>query len=718
MPYTLFVDEAGTFELTREGFMAHPPWIVGGVLIPGSREESERILSQDLDGVLAHLRTHEWFACFETLVHRTAIDLPGIPPEFRGHIADVARGLNDPLWLHRVSVKKAFQYFVRLGETDFFQYLGTLDDAIINCGLARSRPPTKLVAFQLRKPIAAEVANYAVLLQDLLLLGLNEIMNAAEQDHHFKLVVARRKVKDSQHNIHKLDKHFLSNAIVRGIASVDMIAAIDGLSEPVDLVSLGDSYGMVVADFVCGRARNTIEEAGEAAFKESLANQNIIHTQSSMELAQRQALYAESRGDYGQAILTHLFSQSMDGLEIRRLCHDLLQYSNESQLRHAIEFIIERFDQWAKRSSGATIVRAIGALFDAVDSAIESPVCVSLVPIAIDAVRLRVGAYALVWLNHFGDSSAARFLSEQLRLIQERVSVDAAAQEAVYQYELGVVEQAINDHDFDNAEAAAQRHRQSVLRFAGRPEAGEGTWWPRCHVRADCADLRASALSAVNKGDEAQTQLVVNLAQESFQRLASMDRAGRTSVRDDIIRLLQVLAYCAEAMGNTTHLLRIREELESIAGPESARLPYALALYCRASASLALLAPRDTKSAEPNDRFREAASAVCLAGVKEHPQELIVREWAILSQVLNGPTGSDARLAARALEHWSKRIDAESEVLRHQVRLARYVLNVAQHGSSQFSLNAAETMRAECFRSAGVSDANADLLAVRATTIY
>ena len=710
MNYTLYIDEAGPFE-TSDGVALDLPWLVGGILVPSTLEQAELSLGVGLSRSLETLSAAPWFREFREFLQDAAQNPLKLDSFYAKHILDTAKAFADPRLLHRVSVRKAMDYYRQCRGKDVFPHMEFVDETVLSAIPSGSR---KVIAIHGRKPIVPDSVNYAILIQDVLLSVLAEVGTEipAKKQCAIEFLVAQRLFEDRQNKMHKLDKHFIANAIACGMAAIDMLSAIEDSHRPVRLVRHGEFHGSVAADFVCARARDAASLQGIGQVASLFGDQGIIHAFTSATPVQRRSRISEVRGDFGDALAWQLKSKSVNISEVNRLVSAMLKMCTAVQVRHGTEKVIDELDRWSKKASRQQVVKSLGAFLDALETAIAA---VEEAPPEFHASTFRIASYLSIWANQLGDSELARSLEVKLERARAKASTDAFVQEAIYQREIALVEQAINDHRFVDAELASQRHAANVATIAGiSPRTSTPS---HCQIRAESLELRSSALAAVSQSNEEKLRIAFELVEELSTRLRRALQSGIAGLQDHVVRVFQIEAYCAESLTELKVLERVQSDLASLLDNCEAEYPYALALYLRVSSSLAMLSPEEKNKAHPRSIIAHART-ICEQRDYEHPRELIAREWALLAFAREGRSSQDSQRAVGALTSWLQASRPKSEVLRHQAKLGRAVTNYIDAGKGPMDLSEAQELRARVFVGRGVDERTARLLALRSETIY
>jgi hypothetical protein len=560
MRHTLYIDEAGPFEFGDSGQPRDLPWLVGGILVQGDYQTSEECLSVSLKRAFEELLNLDWFGRFADFVKDSFARPFGVPDYYSKYMNEVALSLEDPRWAHRVSYRRAFDYYFRSDGIDLFQHMSLLDEAIVSAAEAAALSPRKVAAIYSRKPLIPDRTNYALLVQDTLMTILGELgaPNREMEAVGIEVIIAQRGFDDHQKEIHRLDKHFISNAIACGMASMDMLSTFEEVDQPVRLTGVGQSFGMPIADFVCGNTRQLLDGLAASAWNDKFTAKQILYSFSTNTPAQRRSRIAEVRGDLGDAIVAQLTAESPNTAELSRLVKAMLSGLGQMEVRYCIESIIGRLDRWGRRAAKAKMVRVLKTLLATLDEAMGG---LNVFPPAVAAASYRLRSYALIWANQIGDIKLSAALRVKLDEDCKRVASDPLIQESLFHTEVGAIEEAINEHRFAEAEAQAQRHLASVRSFADLRKDARIDALQHFEIRAQTLELKSSALAAVNQADHEKLELVGELAMQLASRIRKQDELEAGTANDDLIRVLQIEAYCAEVRCDVPLLIRIREEL-------------------------------------------------------------------------------------------------------------------------------------------------------------
>jgi len=696
-PVTLYIDESGQFE-AEDGTALGQPWILGGFISEIDRHTVERDLWNAIHGFVDNVTKEPWFERVSALARKHQSKHSNLTKAKRDLLGSLLALPSDHGQLHRTALATALKL---IDDKLLVRVMPDLDSRLFGC-LAKLRPKPEVFGIIHSAPFCShEASNYAMLVQELINQvcgGLDRIIGENEEVK-LKCVIARRR-QSHQEFAHQLFRNQLSIAVANGLSSAGSLRFLS--DDSVEIVRAEESAALLVCDFICGHIAHVVRKnKGFETSRRVLKGEGILLSEFSDSYVSKRKAVAESKGEYVEAILCTLETLEV-GSDLERLLTSIFE-KDEMRARYDWESLINKLDSWAALIGKEEFVNALMRLNHALEQIQETSA-----PPAVKAAKFRLLAYTVAWTNHLGHSAESERILDLLSANRQEAKSDPHLYEAVLQAEIGRIEQAINDHRFCDAVQLANDHKNRVQ---SRLAEQNGKQAP-CHalIRAECIDLRCSALSAAQSDDAETLEVVLCSVNEEVAKLETTDN----SLNDDyIIRLLQVRAFVAEVLTNTAELAGvINSVLEVCSRTDSL---YAVALLGRASASASLLGQRANTGVR--DILAKAALAAIPHGIR-HPAEIILRETLILDNNSHFLSSDQKKKTLDAVDAWEQRLNLDSSVLKHQARLARLVRNYVSGESLSETFSESELTRAKKLAAVGMSEDTGRLYAVRSTTIY
>lgn len=718
--YTLYFDESGTFEMDCPNG-PNDPWIVGGFLIEGSN----RVVTESLESILleliSSLTRESWFPDLHSFVKWQVDENRKLPKTVRDVYKQLLNLEDRPLGLHRVS----FTMGLRRAFKDESSKLIYELDASVRSVLASTKSPHRLVIGVHRsRPTTFDPTNYSMLVQDFIGQVFSEVKLSLgeESSATIKLRIARRRYKDLQKHTRRLVPHELKIAVANGLVAAGSHDLLSRDSDAIEIDAAESSAGLVISDFICGHCRDVLLSMKYVDAIATLGEIGVTVYAFEDSPEKKRAQIAEQSGDYVQAICTKLTGNPIVDEEIVGLLTKLLGTTNQMAARLGLESLIESMDKFSKNVGIKTFMGGLRCIESSLEDILHRGRHDSIVSPNSEALLFRFRSYYLGWANHVGDSTLGTSIENQLGEAVMRVRSDPLAQEAIFQYEVGLVEAAINDHRFEEALSLAENHSRTVRSFDSVDgKEGQDMGAPQHYLnRSWTVELRAGALAASAKANFESVESYQELALDSYTELIGRKAADITTFEDDLVRLLQVESFVAEVLGDIEALKSISSRLVELLSENQNDAPYSSALLLRNCSTLALLGfdmtELDTTTMETCEEHVQRTFS-CRIG--KHPQEIIMREALLFSFLTKSLTESDLQFASDSIMAWLDSTGNGSRVLVHQASLARLILDYTKGVRSTPALSEAGQLRAARLETIlGIGRPESEMLAARSETIY
>jgi hypothetical protein len=436
---------------------------------------------------------------------------------------------------------------------------------------------------------------------------------------------------------------------------------------------------------------------------------------------------AMSEGDHSAAIVWLLQqTETKDSTSVRaqrsKELNAILNGSSKAEspvmMRFLIESVIDKLDRWSRKVSKDRFLSTLDVLVSGLALFRNSVASSSSHAAVMEASLFRARSYQYTWANHSGDSVMASELAAKLESSMEIARSDPNILEAIFQYQIGLTEQAINDHEFERAEKLALDHAEFVSASTSAATDSSSVQPCQPHVlRMVCVKLRAMALAEVSRMDYEMLELV---QEECHKEIVSLElNHGPEAPVNDLVRLLAVESYCAEVLGDIGTLKSICSQLCEIVGERPRELPYATALLLRNAATISLISRSDKEAQLLVQKcIQDFSMQLIDAGDFKHPQEIIVREWLIWAHCHSLLASAEWDKALDLLEASAISLGQASRVLDHQAKVASAVSKFIRSEQVKCSESGQQLSRFDRNMGNGIGASEAQLLGIRSETVY
>ena len=501
--------------------------------------------------------------------------------------------------------------------------------------------------------------NYRLMMLDILAL-VETILPENEAPAHLDLVIATRIVKIdgksvfmSRHGDIKLAIEELQPSFEAGLATRGLIELQHHHGLHLELVGATDpahpmAWGLIAADFVAntvfnrhttiiGRLYNDLCTTGRLHIFETLGAYN-----------ERRARVAARDGDYVAALRwwSTVEGKTQDKSSIEeyfvRLFREAFSQDGPNSSRATIDSLVERF--WQDTVRHGDYARLYAQL-RRVEAALETLKKQDAVgPLLASVFRLR--NFMLTIANHAGNvGEATRLIGAQKEATPE-LSLNSDNLALILDFDLYSVEAAINALRFEAALALAENYCDLVQRYhecwnvmnrslfaAPQAQPDSGFYSSRVYIRAECTLLRCWLLTFPNPagfGEECDDAPDV-VAAQALRRYDELQRL--TLHRDDRSRVHNYGILACLKLEMYDHALAMGHESLKV----SRKNPFDVFWALRA-ANDALLSDYSKFEAVARSMLDglRALEPHLLDGKKDHPYDLIWREYGLLVFLLEG----------------------------------------------------------------------------------